>query len=115
MFLKVGKYWARVVGNDSAPLHRPSHVDDLTSVPAQVFLHGGAQWFGVRNGSAVETAKGTRLMVDFSLHLIKGSPSANRKQARSNCVQDSNTSQEETDYVVVDVVSSVNALHPAAK
>src|SRR5215831_20526583 len=54
-------------------------------------------------------------MVDFSLHLIKGSPSANRKQARSNCVQDSDTSQEETDYVVVDVVSTVNALHPAAK
>jgi hypothetical protein len=54
-------------------------------------------------------------MVDFSLHLIKGSPSANRKQARSNCVQNSNASQKETDYVVVDVVSSVNALHPAAK
>ena len=54
-------------------------------------------------------------MVDFSLILIKGSPSANCKQARSDCVQDSNTRQEETDYVVVDVVSIVDALHPAAK
>lgn len=71
----------------------------------------------VRNGSgyAVETAKGTRLMVDSSLHLIKGSPSTNRKQARSNCVQDGNTSQEETDYVVVGMVSIVDALHPAAQ
>src|SRR6185437_1495354 len=53
-------------------------------------------------------------MVDLPLYITKSSPRPNRQQARTNRIQDSNASHEETDYVVVGVVPMVNATHPAA-
>ena len=78
MFLKVTQHRARVIGNDSVLLQWPSHVDNLASVLAQVFLHNGAGWFGVRADVSVKSAKSGRLTVDLSLHVGISSPGSDR-------------------------------------
>ena len=74
MLLKVVQHRARVIGNDSAPLHRPPHIDNLACIRTQVLLQDGARRFGVRTDVAVKSAKGGRLMVDLSLYVGISSP-----------------------------------------
>ena len=88
MLLKVVQHSARIVGNDSSPLHRPPHVNNLASIRTQVLLQDGARWFGVCTDVAVKSAKGGRLMVDLSLHIGICSPGSNGQQACTNCIQD---------------------------
>ena len=77
MLLKVVKHRAGVIGNDPASLHRPSHIDDFTSIPAQVVLQDGARGFGVTDVT-VESAEGRGLMVDLTLYFSEGCPGSDR-------------------------------------